>query len=154
MERFTMTTGTATVCIFDLGALKHRVADYADWWSDEEEELKEVNAATVAFVALGADGRYEVQFRTDGRFEGPQRVVSGLLRCPSGRLFIGPGEDVSGGDFEPDRRETSGRLFAVPSGDYTFEVCRLGPWSIGVSLMHTDLAARNTFESGLSIAAD
>jgi hypothetical protein len=152
MERFAMTTGTATVCVFDLEALKHRVGDYADWWSDEDEELKEVNAATVVFVALGADGRYEVAFRTDGRFKESHRVVSGFLKCPSGRVFVGPGEDVSGGDLEPDRRQTSGRLFGIPAGDYIFEVCRLGSWEIGVSLSPTDAAEGNAFEAGLSVA--
>ena len=147
-----MVTGTATICVFDLQALKHRVADSADWWSDEEEELKEVNAANALFVALGSDGRYDVEVCTDDRFEEPLRVVTACLTCPSGRVFIGPGEDVSGGDFEPDRRQTTGQLLTVAPGRYRVTLYRLGGWVVGVFLEPTNLASGNAFDSGLSIA--
>jgi hypothetical protein len=150
-ERFAIATGTATVCVFDLEALKHRVADYADWWSDEDEELKEVNAGNVLFVALGSDGRYDIEVRSDGRFDDAQSAVAALLVCPSGRLFVGPGEDVSGGDLEPDRRRTTGRLLTIPSGRYWVEICRLGSWAVGVTLAPAAQTDRNSFDAGLSI---
>ena len=151
MERFTMMTGTATICIFDPAALKHRVADHADWWSDVDEELKEVNAANVVFVALGSDGQYEVEARPEGGSWSERRVVTALLRCPTGRAFVGPGEDVSGGDFEPDRRRTTGRFVQVPIGQCRVEVYRLDAWQLGVSFERADVSGRNAFDMGLSL---
>jgi hypothetical protein len=151
MERFGMTTGTATICVFDPAALKHRVADYADWWSDEDEELKEVNAGNVVFVALGSDGQYQVEAWPEGGSWLGGRVVTATLRCPTGRVFIGPGEDVSGGGFEPDRRRTSGRFVQVPIGVYNVAVCRLAAWQIGVKLEPAGAGGPNAFDEGLSL---
>jgi len=148
---FDMHTGTATICIFDLDAIRHRCDDPPDWWSDEDEELKEVNSGSVLFVALGSDGRYEIEVRADRPFEAPERAVAALLKCPSGRVFVGPGEDVTGGELEPDRRQTSGRLLSIPSGHYRVEVCRLDAWRLGVSFQRTQAAPQNTFRVGPSL---
>lgn len=51
-----MVTDTATLCLYDLAALKHRVEDTSDWWSIPEDELAEVNAGHCLFLNLGADG--------------------------------------------------------------------------------------------------
>ena len=67
-------------------------------------------------------------------------------------MFIGPGEDVRGGDFEPDRRQTTGRLFTVAPGRYRADVYRLGAWMVGVVLEPTDLTGGNAFDARLSIA--
>jgi hypothetical protein len=152
-ETFSIATGTATICVFDQAALHHRVNDYADWWSDEDEELKEVNAGNVIFVALGADGRYELEVRSGRDFESPQQETLAFVRCPSGRVFVGPGEDVTGGELEPDRRDTSGRTLLLAPGSYRVQVCRLGAWKLGVSFQPTKLAARNALSEGLSLIA-
>ncbi|WP_431089630.1 DUF6386 family protein [Paenibacillus sp. 8b26] len=47
---FQFTTDTATLCIFDTEALKHRLDDEPDWWSIEEDELGELNQGNVAFL--------------------------------------------------------------------------------------------------------
>lgn len=143
-------TGTATICVFDPEALKHRLADYSDWWSDEDEEIKEINAGNVLFVALGSDGRYEVEVRPNSPFDEPG--VSAVLKCPSGNVFVGPGEDVTGGDLEPTGRRTTGRFTLLNPGRYEVKVCRLGPWRLGVSLLATTSAEENGFEIGPSLA--
>lgn len=55
-----MVTDTATLCLYDLAALKHRLEDTSDWWSIPVDELAEVNAGHCLFLNLGADGVYEV----------------------------------------------------------------------------------------------
>jgi hypothetical protein len=35
-------TDTATICIFDVAAMKHRVNDVGDWWSIPSNELTDV----------------------------------------------------------------------------------------------------------------
>lgn len=54
--KFEFTTDTATICIYDIDALKHRLNDDADWWSVEKDELEEVNKGNVMFVNIGNDG--------------------------------------------------------------------------------------------------
>ncbi|WP_373275999.1 DUF6386 family protein, partial [Serratia marcescens] len=55
-KTFSFTTDTATLSIFDLVSLNHRVSDDADWWSIPEDELEEVNKGNVLFLNLGEDG--------------------------------------------------------------------------------------------------
>ncbi|APB71722.1 hypothetical protein PPYC1_15690 [Paenibacillus polymyxa] len=95
---FQFTTDTATLCLFDTQALKHRLDDDPDWWSIEEDELGELNKGNVAFLNLGADGTYEVVM-TD-HIDKP--AVRLFLKVPSGNLFIGAGEEATGGGLEPE----------------------------------------------------
>ncbi|HBB6707893.1 TPA: hypothetical protein F6U86_005168, partial [Serratia marcescens] len=60
-KTFSFTTDTATLSIFDLVSLNHRVSDDADWWSIPEDELEEVNKGNVLFLNLGEDGQYTVR---------------------------------------------------------------------------------------------
>lgn len=46
-------TNTATVVIYDLVSLKHRVNDDADWWSFPEDEVVEINKGNVLFLNVG-----------------------------------------------------------------------------------------------------
>jgi hypothetical protein len=81
-------------------------------------------------VAAGRVGRLERRQRSAGRSRrgrgvrgrrppgrgpvgeaGP--VVSGLVGCDSGALFIGPGEDITGGGLEPN-----GFRLPCPVGSY------------------------------------
>jgi hypothetical protein len=99
MREFSFATDTATMCIFDVECLKHRLADDADWWSVPEGELGEVNAGNVAFLGLGCDGGYSVSV-----VDSPPaaRTISVRLKCPSGRFFVGVGEEVTADGLEPE----------------------------------------------------
>jgi hypothetical protein len=125
LDRFvasvTVTTDTATVCIFDPMALRHRVDDVGDWWSIPRNELQELVSRHAAILNLGGDGSYEVRLRQSL----PRADVQVSLTVPSGRLFIGPGEEISGGGFEPDG-EWGGLFVDVPAGDYDISVARDG----------------------------
>jgi hypothetical protein len=90
-------TDTATICIFDLEAMRHRKDDVGDWWSLPRNELAEVRSGNALFLNLGSDGNYRVEVSqlADPTAEGY------CLNTPSRRVFIGAGEEMSGGGFEP-----------------------------------------------------
>ncbi|MBP2198255.1 DUF6386 family protein [Pantoea cypripedii] len=106
-KRFSFTTDTATLSVFDLASLKHRVNDDPDWWSIPDDEIDEINKGNVIFLNLGSDGDYTVEIHDDLN-EG-YRALS--LKVPAGRVFIGAGEDTSGGDLEPDGSDYMSGVF-------------------------------------------
>lgn len=109
----TVSTDTATVCLFDLERLRHRKEDVGDWWSIERFELAEVNAGNALFFNLGQDGTYQVQISVQESVKTPTFAI----RVSSGTLFLGPGEETSGGGFEPDGK-WGGIFFPIPPGNY------------------------------------
>ena len=114
-KTFSFTTDTATLSIFDLVSLKHRVSDDADWWSIPEDELEEVNKGNVLFLNLGEDGQYTVRV-VDNISENYKSL---FLNVPSGKVFVGGGEDTSGGYLEPDGSDyMSGVFLIMDIGNY------------------------------------
>ncbi|MDZ5633726.1 DUF6386 family protein [Janthinobacterium sp. GMG1] len=114
-------TGTATVCVFDPALLRHKLEEDCDWWSLPSAELAAVNAGQVAFFNVGGDGAYDIALHAE--LAEPQVVVH--LTIASGRVFIGAGEDVTGGGLEPDT--AYGGLFVdVPAGSYRVQARRDG----------------------------
>ncbi|MDN2710402.1 DUF6386 family protein [Janthinobacterium sp. SUN118] len=118
---FTLSTDTATVCVFDPAGVRHKLADDCDWWSIPGAELAAVNAGQVAFFNLGSDGAYEIELLAE--LAAPHASVH--LAVVSGRVFIGAGEDVTGGGLEPDT--AYGGLFVdLPVGSYRVQARRAG----------------------------
>lgn len=39
LKEFSVFTDTATLSVFDIDAVKHRVPDSPDWWTIEENEI-------------------------------------------------------------------------------------------------------------------
>lgn len=118
---FHMDTDTATLCCYDLAALEHRLEDTADWWSIPEDELQEVNAGNCLFLNLGDDGLYEVQWRVQ---EAPLKSEQGMcfyFRAPSGNVYLGSADDVSGGELEPDEL-SQGIFLQLKPGNYACAV--------------------------------
>ncbi|EGT3594621.1 TPA: DUF6386 family protein [Serratia marcescens] len=114
-KTFSFTTDTATLSIFDLVSLNHRVSDDADWWSIPEDELEEVNKGNVLFLNLGEDGQYTVRV-VDNISENYKSL---FFNVPSGKVFVGAGEDTSGGDLEPDGSDyMSGVFLILDIGNY------------------------------------
>ncbi|ENZ1219294.1 MULTISPECIES: DUF6386 family protein [Enterobacter cloacae complex] len=101
--------------IYDLVSLKHRVNDDADWWSLPENEVEEINKGNVLFLNLGDDGVYKVLIKHDvDEFTGAL-----FLKVPSGKVFIGAGEDITDGDLEPDDSDViSCELIILEPGSY------------------------------------
>ena len=111
-------TDTATLVIYDLNMLKHRLDAHFDWWSDPDEELIEINQGNVLFVGLAEDGAYEVEVLNESGEPGPQAgegsesVVRAVLKNSSGRFYIGPGEAVTSEGEEPEE-SVSGHFYHV-----------------------------------------
>jgi hypothetical protein len=78
-------TNTATIVIYDLMSLKHRLNDDVDWWSLPEDEVEEINKGNVLFLNLGDDGTYKVHIKRDV----DESTGSLFLNVPSGKVFIG-----------------------------------------------------------------
>lgn len=107
-----ISTDTATICIFDLTAMAHRKHDIGDWWSISRNRVAEIQNRNSLFIELGNDGTYQVVISSGEEVE----TEAFCLATPSGTIFIGPGEEMSGGDFEPDGKW--GGFFISVEGSY------------------------------------
>jgi hypothetical protein len=116
-------TDTATLVIYNLMSLKQRINDDADWWSLPEDEVEEINKGNLLFLNLGDDGAYKVHIKNDV----DEYTGSLFLSVPSGKVFIGAGEDVTGGDLEPDDSDAiSGEFISLDPGSYEVKYKKQG----------------------------
>jgi hypothetical protein len=119
---FNIFTDTATIAVFDLQAIRHRVSDAPDWWSIVKDELLEMNEGNIAFFGLGQDGSYTI--KVVETIEGEADSLN--LYFPSGRVFVGAGEDTSGGGLEPDGSESiQGAILNFVPGMYNVKYRRV-----------------------------
>ena len=120
--KFSLMTDTSTLSIFDLESLKHRVEDTPDWWSIPKDEIDEINKGNVIFLNLGEDGTYNIELCNTLE----EDFMSLFINVPSGSVFIGAGEDTTGGDLEPDDSEyISGKILDIPIGKYEIRFNKL-----------------------------
>ncbi|NMN07508.1 MULTISPECIES: DUF6386 family protein [unclassified Novosphingobium] len=111
-------TGTASVVIYDLVSLGHRLHDDVDWWADPKVELDEINQRNVLIAGLTFDGFYDLDITGEDIGAGCYS-----LHFPSGKVFIGPGEVMTGGGDEPDE-SCSGIFLNLLPGDYNVGIAR------------------------------
>lgn len=147
MQTFEFVTDTATLCIYDLSALKHRLADDVDWWSIADDELEEVNNGNIAFIDLGSDGRFRVEVTDDAA---PASAISVLLNCPTGKLFVGAGEEVSADGLEPIGVRGGGFLSVSPPAQ-RLVVWKVEEGHVAISLSLHSGRARNGFRHPISL---
>ncbi len=147
MKSITFVTDTASICVFDLARLRHRLADDADWWSVSEEELDELNKGNVMFVSLGRDGLFEVH-HVDELPVAP--VVQCRLAVAGGRVFVGAGEEVTSDGLEPECVR-GGAFLDLPAGVYLVKVARLGLDKIALSFSRVDGTPENHFAHPLRL---
>jgi len=121
MENFEFVTDAATLCVFDPEALRHRLSDDADWWSDSEERNLEMNLGNVAFFDLGGDGKFTVVIK-DGKAASSKTPRE--IRCASGRIFVGAGEEATSDGLEPECVR-GGAFLAREVGVYFIQVVRI-----------------------------
>lgn len=114
-------TDTATIVVYDLAALRHRKDEAVDWWTDPPPELEELNKRNLLILGLGSDGYYDVSLDEQ---ENPD-AKGYSLHFPSGEIFVGPGEELTGGDFEPTG-EHGGYFVSIEPGDYSVSAKRAG----------------------------
>lgn len=123
MKKYEFVTDTSTLAIFDPVSLRHRLDDSADWWTIESDQLEEFNRGNAAFVDLGSDGQYEIEITENVSAVG--KVVTFRLKCPSGLLFFGAGEETTSEGLEPDCVRGGGGLAREP-GDCVIFLERVG----------------------------
>ncbi|MFZ6735067.1 DUF6386 family protein [Undibacterium sp. Ji42W] len=144
MNTFEFVTDTATMCVFDLACLKHRLEDDADWWSIPNAEIQEVNKGNVAFLNLESDGKYSVSI-VDAVDE-PDACVN--LKFSSGRVFFGAAEEVSSDGLEPEALR-GGIFLEFPAGLYALHIKKTG-FSISLAIKISDIST-NSFCSVVRI---
>jgi hypothetical protein len=134
-------TDTATICIFDLVAMAHRKDDVGDWWSLWQNREIEIRGGNALFVNVADDGTYRVKVthREDANLPGY------CLATPSGSLFIGPGEEMSGGGFEPDGK-WGGFFLPVNLPYQKVSVSRDGD-TVSINLQASELFENDAIES-------
>jgi len=87
--------------------------DTCDWWSLPYDELLEINAGAIAFLNLPSDGTYPSRLQASLTNE----EGSVYLLVPSGQVFIGAGEDTTGGGLEPDGSDVNrGQFITLDKG--------------------------------------
>jgi hypothetical protein len=147
-QNFTFVTDTATLCIFDLACLKHRLDSEPDWWVyPPEVELTELVSGNVAFLGLGGDGKYSGTVQ-----DTPLREiqVQFQLHTPSHRLFIGAGEEVTSDGLEPEC--VRGGLFvSVESAVSSIQVSRGKYGEIQVAVLPHSGPIKNVFVNPLRL---
>ncbi|WP_368910807.1 DUF6386 family protein [Proteus vulgaris] len=146
LNTFSFMTDTATLAIFDLQAIKHRKSDTADWWSIPHDELDEMNKGNIAFIGLGHDGFYTINLCD--KIDDPDVKIN--IICPSGDIFIGAGEDTTGGDLEPDDPQyRAGEIILLPAGDYEVSLKKINNM-LYISFILSK-AKKNKFENVLRL---
>ncbi|WP_285426626.1 DUF6386 family protein [Pseudomonas sp. efr-133-TYG-103a] len=116
-------TDTATIVVFDLMAIKHRISDTPDWWSIQQDEVDEVNKGNITFLNVGQDGVYSISIVDDISDEDGSVYIG----FPSGHIFIGAGEDTTGGDLEPDGSDAiQGKVIQFTPGNYKLKYKKIG----------------------------
>lgn len=139
MHTFEFVTDTATMCVFDLACLKHRLEDNADWWSIPSAEIQEVNNGNVAFLNLECDGKYAVSIVDT--IDVPDVRVN--LKFNSGRVFFGTAEEVSSDGLEPEALR-GGMFLEFPVGFYALHIKKTG-FSISLAIETSDISTNSFF---------
>ncbi len=139
-------TSTAAFCVFDLEALTHRLADSCDWWSIERDELAEINAGNCLIFGTGYDGGFEFEVTTGSALSSPDVEV--VIRAPSGKIYLGAGEDISGEEDQPEENSEhyAGLFLHLEVGNYVVSVKKAGAATIEIGLQPTDREASNRVE--------
>ena len=97
-EKIKITTDTARICVYDLFSLKHRLKDNSDWVI--YEGLAEMNRGKLALLHVGANWYYEIHITNQCK---TRTDLSKIIKisCPTGNVFIGACEKITGGGIEP-----------------------------------------------------
>jgi hypothetical protein len=148
----TIATDTATICVFDPERVRHRSNDRPDWWSVRSEELEETNNGNIMIVNVFVDGYYKLCVH-NGPVTGTGRAVSAKIACSSGVIFIGPGEEITGGQSPPQR----GLFIPLVPGTYSVTVAERFPVDgedddyLEIGIEPTDENPENSFTDSLRL---
>ncbi len=120
-QTFIVQTDTATVALFDMATLRHRIDDDGDWWTVDVSAEPEVSSGKVCIVSVADDGGHQVRVSTEGLTPDERAYASDMVKCglevSSGRVHVLAGEWLPGeGLTPPDQND-----LALPMGSYDVE---------------------------------
>lgn len=127
-QKIVFATDTATLAVFDPATLVPRESDEVDWWATEFHQLPEVATGKIALVGLGSDGVYRLRLSDSPELSEAERAYAAEkvtlgVEVVSGRLFVGAGEHLPGGESSPDASGELAEFFVeAPNGRYKLEV--------------------------------
>lgn len=151
MQRvFFIRTDTSTLCLFDPEVIRSRLMDSADWWSDPYEELNEVNLGNILIIGLGSDGIYSVELFIREHANLQQKQLAARIKCLSGVIYIGPGEDITGDGIEPSER-SSGEFIHLEKGTWLAEFIKKSENALALYLNPIEGNSINSFKKPLDI---
>lgn len=106
-KTMTVCTDSATLAVFDLECLKHRLNADCDWWCRPFAEIEEVAEGKLTFISTAADGVFKVRITSGDltvyeRDYAEERLGPLGLEVESGAVFVGKGERITGGGFAPN----------------------------------------------------
>lgn len=136
-------TDVATICVFDPERLKHRLSDVADWWTIDSQALEEINKGNAILLDVFSDGYYSIYIH-DGPVSSKDRAIEARINCPTGNLYIGPGEMVTGEGLEPDP-ELGGSMISIKSGNYLLTIANQGIHKIEIGIVTISNDYTNNF---------
>lgn len=120
-KTFTVQTDTATVALFDMATLQHRVDDDGDWWTIAVSAEPEVASGKVCIVSVADDGVHQVRVTTEGLTPDERAYACDVAKCglevSSGRVHVLGGEWLPGEGLTPP--DTN--VLALPNGSYDIE---------------------------------
>lgn len=143
---FVVCAETTYLSVFDDVALRSRLDDESDWWTESPETLPEVLNGVIALADLGRDGVYQARL-TDGPLTSDERdyavsVARFGLVARSGTVFVAAAEHLPGGGLAPEPDPDEGcHAELVAPGAYEVEIYGVrwtdspqwwdehGPWS-------------------------
>jgi hypothetical protein len=138
----TISTDTASFAVFDNAALAHRFNDSCDWWSVPSAELHEVRSGNCVIFGTGCDGAFEFSVEVAPPSSEPSFLV--VISAPSGRLYVGPGEDLPGDGMQPAEgsHHYCGLFVDVEPGNHSVAVASSGS-KVSINITRTNEPAQN-----------
>lgn len=128
--------------------LRHRLDDDADWWCyPESEQLKELNSGNAAFIDVGRDGQHVGTLQEEPLQEWQFEL---WLKCPSGKVFIGAGEEATSDGMEPEC-DRGGLMLQVPAGAVHLRISSAEPGQIEISVCPVNEPSANAFTEPLRL---
>lgn len=150
-SKFEYITDTATIAVFDIQSLKHRLDDIGDWWTIPEDEVLELNEGNLIIAALPGDGKYSGTI-VDGDITDFEHCLSANLDCPSGDVFVGAGEHITGEEMEPkDWPYLRGAMVRLDPGNYKVSLHLNEGFKIRVRFERNSEALKNSFDWPLEL---
>lgn len=135
-------TDVALLAVVDPVRVRHRLHGDPDWWVHDEELMQEMNRGSALFLAVGADGYYDVLIH-----RGPPKIsgaeVRATLVCTGGRLYVG---GYISDALSPPGKPFGGQFLTCPQGAYDVRLRRRGAL-IDMSVEPLKTWPRNSFRN-------